>query len=83
VAVAGAIEPAYAVGGDAFDYAINGDIAHVAIIDAMGHGLQASQMACVAIGSYRHSRRERLGLIDTHRAMDAVVARHRAAARHG
>jgi serine phosphatase RsbU (regulator of sigma subunit) len=74
VAVAGTLEPAYDVGGDAFDYAINGDVAHIAIIDAMGHGLQASQMAAVAIGSYRHSRREHHGLVDTHRAMDAVVA---------
>jgi hypothetical protein len=75
VAVAGALEPAYEVGGDAFDYALNGDVAHVAIVDAMGHGLAASQMAAVAIGSYRHSRRERLGLVDTHGALDAVLSR--------
>ena len=75
VAVAGALEPAYEVGGDAFDYAINGDLAHIGIVDAMGHGLDASQMAAVAIGSYRHSRRERLGLVDTHRALDAVLSR--------
>ena len=75
VAVAGALEPAYEVGGDAFDYAINGDIAHVAIVDSMGHGLDASQMAAVAIGSYRHSRRQRYGLADTHRALDAVLSR--------
>jgi hypothetical protein len=74
VAVAGAVEPAYEVGGDAFDYAINGDVAHVAIVDAMGHGLDASEMAAIAVGSYRHSRRERLGLVDTHRALDAVLA---------
>jgi hypothetical protein len=74
VAVAGAIEPAYDVGGDAFDYAINGDVAHVAIVDAMGHALEASQMSTVAIGAYRHSRRLRSGLVETHRAMDAVVA---------
>jgi serine/threonine protein phosphatase PrpC len=74
VAVAGALEPAYDVGGDAFDYAINGDVAHVAIVDAMGHALEASQMSTVAIGAYRHSRRLRAGLVETRRAMDAVVA---------
>jgi hypothetical protein len=74
VAIAGVLEPAYDVGGDAFDYAINGDVAHVAIVDAMGHGLDASEMAAIAVGSYRHSRRERLGLVDTHRALDAVLA---------
>ncbi len=75
VAVAGVLEPAYSVGGDAFDYAINGDVAHVAIVDSMGHGLDASQMAAVAVGSYRHSRRQRYGLIDTHRALDGVLSR--------
>jgi serine phosphatase RsbU (regulator of sigma subunit) len=75
VAVAGVLEPAYSVGGDAFDYAINGDVAHVAIVDSMGHGLDASQMAAVAIGSYRHSRRQHLDLVATHGAMDAVLSR--------
>jgi serine phosphatase RsbU (regulator of sigma subunit) len=75
VSIAGVVEPSYAVGGDAFDYAINGDIAHVAIVDAMGHGLDASQMAAVAVGSYRHSRRERLSLTETYEAMDAVLSR--------
>ena len=75
VAIAGVVEPAYAVGGDAFDYAINGDVAHVAIVDSMGHGLDASEMAAVAIGSYRHSRRQRYGLVDTHRALDGVLSR--------
>ena len=75
VAVAGVLEPAYSVGGDAFDYAINSDVAHVAIVDSMGHGLDASQMAAVAIGSYRHSRRQRYGLVDTHRALDDVLSR--------
>jgi hypothetical protein len=37
VAIAGMLEPAYEIAGDAFDYAVNGDVAHVAIVDAMGH----------------------------------------------
>jgi hypothetical protein len=75
VCVAGVLEPAYAVGGDAFDYAINGDVAHLAIVDAMGHGLDASQMAAVVVGSYRHGRRERLSLTETYEAMDDVLGR--------
>ena len=74
VAVAGMLEPAYEIAGDAFDYAINGDLAHVAIIDAMGHGLEASRMANLAVGSYRHSRRRGLDLEATFSAMDEVVA---------
>ncbi len=41
VVVSGTIEPAYEVGGDCFDYSVNGTTAHVAVIDAMGHGLGA------------------------------------------
>ncbi len=74
VAIAGMLEPAYEIAGDAFDYAVNGDVAHVAIVDAMGHGLEASRMANLAVGSYRHSRRHGLDLIETFTAMDAVVA---------
>jgi sigma-B regulation protein RsbU (phosphoserine phosphatase) len=74
VAVAGMLEPAYEIAGDAFDYAVNGDVAHVAIIDAMGHGLEASRMANLAVGSYRHSRRRGDGLIETFAAMDETIA---------
>lgn len=74
VAVAGMLEPAYEIAGDAFDYAVNGDIAHLAIVDAMGHGLEASRMANLAVGSYRHSRRRGLDLEETFSAMDKVVA---------
>ena len=74
VAVAGMLEPAYEIAGDAFDYAVNGDVAHLAIIDAMGHGLEASRMANLAVGSYRHSRRHGLTLEETFSAMDKVAA---------
>jgi hypothetical protein len=37
VVIAGLLEPAYEVAGDAFDYALNGDIAHLAVIDPVGH----------------------------------------------
>jgi serine phosphatase RsbU (regulator of sigma subunit) len=74
VVITGGLEPAYDIGGDSFDYAVNGDLAHLAIVDAMGHGLEASRMANLAVGSYRHSRRHGLGLVETFAAMDSVVA---------
>jgi len=73
VAIAGILEPAYEIAGDAFDYAVNGDLTHVAIVDAMGHGLEASRIANLAVGSYRHSRRRGLDLVATFTAMDQVV----------
>ena len=36
VVVAGQLEPAYEVGGDLFDYAVNEDVVHLAVLDAMG-----------------------------------------------
>ncbi|MEU1012876.1 PP2C family protein-serine/threonine phosphatase [Streptomyces sp. NPDC005890] len=75
VAVAGILEPAYDVAGDSFDYALNGDILHAVMIDAMGHGLNAATMATVAIGAYRHARRLGVGLSAIYDFMDRAVAR--------
>ncbi len=74
VSVAGLIQPAYEVGGDSFDYAVNGDTLDFAVFDAMGHGLRSSQLAHLAVSSYRHSRRSGLDLEATYEAMDAAVA---------
>jgi serine phosphatase RsbU (regulator of sigma subunit) len=74
VAVAGALEPAYDVAGDSFDYALDDDVLHVCIIDAMGHGLDAALMATLAISAYRHARRTDVELEDLYAAMDTAIA---------
>ena len=74
VAVAGIVEPAYEVGGDSFDYALNGDVLHVGIFDAMGHGLRAATMCSVLVGAFRHARRNGIGLQDKYACMDEAVA---------
>lgn len=74
VEVAGILEPAYEVAGDSFDYALNDDLLNVAMIDAMGHGLDAATMATVAIGAYRHARRAGTGLAEIYAFMDAAIA---------
>jgi serine phosphatase RsbU (regulator of sigma subunit) len=76
VVIAGLLEPAYEVAGDAFDYALNGDTAHLAVIDPVGHDLTASVLAAVTVGSYRHSRRVGLGLAETYTALDQAIATH-------
>ena len=73
IVIAGMLEPAYEVAGDTFDYAVNGDVAHVGLFDAMGHGLEACRMANLAVGSYRNSRRSGADLVATTTAMDAVL----------
>ena len=73
VSVAGLIQPAYEVGGDSFDYALNGDTLEFGVFDAMGHGLVSSQLAHLAVTSYRHSRRVGLDLEATYGVMDEAV----------
>ncbi len=72
--ISGIVEPAYEIAGDSFDYAVNGDTAHVAILDAMGHGVEAARIANLAVAAYRHSRRRDLGTVDTYKFMDQILA---------
>ena len=73
VAVAGILEPAYNVAGDSLDYALNDEVLHLAVIDAMGHGLNAAVLATVAVGAYRHARRAGVGLAELYAFMDAAI----------
>lgn len=73
VAVAGLVEPAYDVGGDCFDYSANGVTFDLAIMDAMGHGLRSAAVSALAMGSYRHGRRESRSLAAMHIALDAAI----------
>jgi serine phosphatase RsbU (regulator of sigma subunit) len=68
------VEPRYSGGGDAVDYAVNERTAHLAILDAVGHGLAAAQTAGLAVAAYRQARRRGSGLVDTYTAVDAVLA---------
>ncbi|MFC8258498.1 PP2C family protein-serine/threonine phosphatase [Streptomyces sp. NPDC057291] len=75
VEVAGILEPAYRIAGDSFDYALNDNILHAAVIDAMGHGLDAATMATVTIGAYRHARRVCISLAEKYAVMDDAISR--------
>jgi serine phosphatase RsbU (regulator of sigma subunit) len=74
--IAGMMEPAYEVGGDCFDYSLNGDLLDVAMFDAMGHGLRSAVLGSLAVSAYRNTRRERLlaDLPTLLTAVDAVIA---------
>jgi hypothetical protein len=74
LAVSGILEPAYSIGGDSFDYAVNPDQLDLAIIDAIGHGLPAVLMASAAINTLRNARRERLKLDQAYRHADRRIA---------
>lgn len=71
--IAGQLCPAYEVGGDIFDYVLEGDHLHVMALDAMGHGLQASLLGSLAINTLRNNRRAGLSLVDRVRGADRVL----------
>ena len=54
----GRLEPAYETAGDAFDYAINNRHLDAAIFDGMGHWVEATMLTTLAVGAYRHARRD-------------------------
>lgn len=73
VSISGVLEPAYDIAGDTFDYAVNGDTTHVAIIDAVGHGLEAARIANLAVAAYRNGRRRGLDPSGIYRTMDEAI----------
>ena len=70
----GMLEPCYDMGGDALDHALNGNVLHLAVFDAMGHGLAAAGAAAFALSAYRSSRRQGDDLAETYAVIDAAVA---------
>lgn len=73
VVVSGILEPCYEVGGDTFDYAITRDCVHLAVFDAVGHGLSSSLLATAAVGAYRHARRGGVTLVETAQSIDSAL----------
>ncbi|MFC7385261.1 PP2C family protein-serine/threonine phosphatase [Sphaerisporangium rhizosphaerae] len=67
------LEPAYEIGGDAFDYAIAGDVVHLAIFDAMGHDTSAGLTANLAVAACRNHRRQGAGLVETSENVERVL----------
>ena len=72
--IAGLLEPAYDVAGDAFDYAVGDHGLDFAIIDGMGHGIASTLLTGLAVGAYRHARRSGAPVLDIHRAIDSTLA---------
>ncbi|HEX4833060.1 MAG TPA: PP2C family protein-serine/threonine phosphatase [Trebonia sp.] len=78
--VAGLLEPAYDIAGDAFDYAFDyvaGDgCLDFAIFDGMGHGIASTLLTGLAIGAYRHARRSGTPVPGIHAAIDQALVDH-------
>ncbi|MEV4534276.1 PP2C family protein-serine/threonine phosphatase [Asanoa sp. NPDC049518] len=68
------LEPCYDVGGDAFDYAVDGDTVRLAIYDAVGKGMRAGLATAAALGAARAHRVADAGLTEIATAVDRVLA---------
>jgi serine phosphatase RsbU (regulator of sigma subunit) len=62
--IAGALEPAYDIGGDTFDYAVSAQLLTVSITDAVGHGLRAAMLSSLTVSAMRNARRGGSTILD-------------------
>ncbi|MGH9190013.1 MAG: PP2C family protein-serine/threonine phosphatase [Acidimicrobiales bacterium] len=73
VCIAGHVEPAYDIGGDGFDYSLNGEVLDFVLFDAMGHGVRAALLSSLALAGLRHARRRNLDPLETVALIDAAI----------
>ncbi|WSY16347.1 SpoIIE family protein phosphatase [Embleya sp. NBC_00896] len=73
VTVSAALEPAYEMGGDAYEYAVDGTTTHLGVFDAMGHDTAAALTVALALAGCRSSRRHGVGLVETSEAIEAAL----------
>ncbi|MGY5078553.1 PP2C family protein-serine/threonine phosphatase [Streptomyces nigrescens] len=75
-AVGAQLEPAYAVHGDNFDWASDGDELILTVTNGMGQGVDASLLTHLAVSTLRNARRAGVGLADQAALADQAVYGH-------
>ncbi|WP_018639942.1 PP2C family protein-serine/threonine phosphatase [Parafrankia elaeagni] len=73
VVVGAAMEPAYEIGGDAFDYAMAAGVLHLAVFDAMGHDASAGLAANLAVATCRNQRRQGVELVQVGQEIERML----------
>jgi serine phosphatase RsbU (regulator of sigma subunit) len=74
--ISGILEPCYNVGGDGFDYAVDDNVAYLAVFDTSGRGLHAAAGTAVVLSATRAARRAGAGLGAIARAADDLLVQH-------
>ncbi|MBA6437609.1 PP2C family protein-serine/threonine phosphatase [Streptomyces sp. GMR22] len=69
------VEPAYELGGDAFDHSFTEDVLHATILDAMGHDLASGLTTSVAMAGSRNARRTGADLAALVTTVDEALAK--------
>jgi len=81
-ALAGQLEPAYAVRGDSFDWADDGHRLWMSTINGSGEGVAAASLTSLATYALRNARRAGLALADQVALADQAVYAHHRGAHH-
>ena len=73
--LAGHLEPAYAVHGDHFDWALTGDRLTITVLNGFGDGMGAALLTTTAVNAMRNARRSGANLVEqAELASDAVYS---------
>ncbi|MFB7668242.1 PP2C family protein-serine/threonine phosphatase [Kitasatospora sp. NPDC056138] len=67
------LEPAYEIGGDAFDHSLTDDSLRLAVVDAMGHDVASGLCSALALSCCRATRRSGGDLADITAAIDSAL----------
>lgn len=76
VVISAVLEPCYDVGGDGFDYAVDGDTAYFAVFDSVGHDLRSGLGTATVLAATRAARADGAGLFTLARVADEALARY-------
>ena len=75
--LAGALEPAYAVYGDHYDWSVDADRLTLTVLNGHGDGMEASLLTTMAVNAMRNARRSGAGIVEqAELASDSVYSRH-------
>jgi serine phosphatase RsbU (regulator of sigma subunit) len=80
--LAGQLEPAYAVRGDSFDWADDGERVWLSAVNGNGEGVAAAALTSLATHALRNARRAGLSLADQAALADQAVFAHHRGSRH-
>ncbi|MFJ6940219.1 PP2C family protein-serine/threonine phosphatase [Streptomyces sp. NPDC101132] len=72
---AAVLEPAYDIGGDAFDHCFIDGTLHLTLLDAMGHDLASGGMSAAGLAACRSTRRAGGSIPDIVTAIDRALVR--------
>ncbi|WP_245679653.1 PP2C family protein-serine/threonine phosphatase [Actinomadura hibisca] len=80
--LAGQLEPAYAVWGDNFDWAVSPGHLTLTVTNGMGSGTEAAALTHLAISSLRNARRSGADIVEQAALADQTLYAHHRGVRH-